>query len=269
MAAALPPDIKQVKRGDPLYNADDQLTASYLIQSGLGNLIAKKDGVEIEIVKAGVGQIVGEEAMWGGKTYSTSLMAENDIKAKMIPLRNMLTQIESSNPVLKLFLRSLSEKQKLWWQSLIELKSKVDTIPCPPEFITKLFAVIYHTASYIGEWKKSGNLAVVWPTYKKYCQRIFLESPVRLENAVYILVNTGIAKLEMIPCETDPDAPDELGFVHFTDIEKIKRFYEFTIKLKEFPTLENEEFKPILDGIAQWNRDGKITPPIEPKEKQD
>lgn len=265
---AAPTDIKLVKRGEPLYNAGDQLTASYLVQSGLVNLIAKKDGHEIEIVKAAVGHIIGEEAIWGEKTYPTNAVAENDLKAKMIPLRQMMAQIEASNPILKLFLKSLTEKQKLWWHSLIEQKGKVDTIPCPPEFITKLFAEIYHVATYIGTWKKDA-LVVVWPSFKKYCQRIFLESPVRLENAVYILVNCGIAKLEMIPCETDPDAPDELGFVHFLDTEKIKRFYEFTMKLKEFPTLENAEFKPILDGIAMWNRDGKIVPPIEPKPKKD
>ncbi|MCM0606391.1 MAG: Crp/Fnr family transcriptional regulator [Xanthomonadaceae bacterium] len=266
---AAPKDVKQVKRGDPLFSADKQLTASYMIQSGLANLIAKKDGIPIEIVKAGIGHIVGEEIMWGAKTYSTSCVAENDIKAKLIPLRQMLAQVEASSPVLKLFLRSLSEKQKQWWTELVTLKGKVDTIPCPPEFITKLFAVIYHTASYTGEWKKSGNLVVVWPSFKKYCQRIFLESPVRLENAVYILVNSGITELEMIPCETDPDAPDELGFVHFKDIEKVKRFYEFTIKLNEFPTLDPGEFKTIIEGIAEWNRLGKITPPIPEKEKKE
>jgi len=108
------------------------------------------------------------------------------------------------------FFSRIDRKQEVGWKALAGLRAEHDSTPCPPGRVTRLFAVIHQAATYTGTRKK-GEVVVVWPTFKKYCQRTFLESPVRLEQAVNILVKLRLATLEMIPCETDPEAPDELG----------------------------------------------------------
>jgi hypothetical protein len=67
----------------------------------------------------------------------------------------------------------------------------------------------------------------VWPSFRKYCQRVFGESPVRLEQLVYLLSTLGYVELEMVKSDTDPDGPEELGFVRFKDIAQIENFAEF------------------------------------------
>jgi hypothetical protein len=179
--------------------------------------------------------------------------------------------LTSGAPMIKAFVRGLLEKQRSWWSSLIDIKTEVDPTPCPPERVTKLFAVIYQVASYTGTRKKN-ETTVVWPTFKKYCQRTFLESPVRLEQAVNILVKQGCARLEMIPCETDPEAPDELGFVHFSDLDRVKSFYEFYRALYFTPPKgdglpqTDKANLAILREIDEWNKNGRVTlPPSQEK----
>jgi hypothetical protein len=145
---------------------------------------------------------------------------------------------------------------------LLSIKLEADPTPCAPARVVKLFATVYQVASYTGTYK-NGAMVVTWPTFKRYAQRTFLESPVRLEQAVNILVKLGYARHEMIPCETDPDAPDEVGFVHFTDLDRVKRFFEYCRKVRNSPSdghpLEADEANlAILREIAEWNSIGRV-----------
>lgn len=272
MAGGTEKELKALRRGEVVYQQDEPIPTSYLIKSGLASLALMKNGQAIDLGKAGSGHIIGEERLWGDEFSSCQIVVENEIKLEPINLKQALAPAEASNPFLRLFLRSLIDKQKTWWSLLLKSRAKGDTTPCPIDKIVKLFAVIYHVSSYIGE-KKNGGITVVWPTFKKYCQRVFLESPVRLEAAVYILVRAGAAKLEMIPCETDPDAPDELGFVHFTDLERVKKFYEWyrsrldTASLT--PAQADMNCLMILQEIEEWNKTGKVISPIEPKKEEE
>ena len=216
---------KTFRRGETIFKAGEPITQIYLIQSGLAAVSVLRGGKSIEIVQIGVGQILGEEALWGRKEWSVSAVANNDVRALPVDVSQAFAMLGSGAPLMKIFLKGLVEKEHAWWNTLLEIKSEADPTPCPPARVTQLFAVLHHAASYTGTKKKDATV-VVWPSFKKYCQRTFLESPVRLEQAVYILVKLGAARLEMIPCETDPEAPDELGFVHFTDLDRVRNFNE-------------------------------------------
>jgi hypothetical protein len=56
---------------------------------------------------------------------------------------------------------------------------------------------------------------------------MFLESPKRLQNAVNIFVKLGVAKYEFAKPEDDPDGPDEISAVQFSDLILIEQFFEF------------------------------------------
>jgi hypothetical protein len=83
---------------------------------------------------------------------------------------------------------------------------------------------------------------------------------VRLECAVNILVRLGYARLQFIPCETDPDAPDELGYVHFSNLDVVKSFYEYF--RDHGKSADDVAPDPAHEGflrlIATWNQEGKL-----------
>jgi hypothetical protein len=172
--------------------------------------------------------------------------------------------IGGGSQLVKVYTKGVMEKLRAASESLLSIKLESDPTPCPPDRIVKLFATIHTVASYTGT-RKGDATVVVWPAFKKYSQRTFLESPVRLEQAVYILVKAGHAKLEFIPCETDPEAPDELGFVHFLNLDAVKAFFEFYRK-RHFGAggalmvgdAEDEGNMAILQAIDEWNKRGKV-----------
>jgi hypothetical protein len=256
---------KVFRRGETVFKAGEPITHLYIVQSGVASVAIERGGKAIEIVQVGLGQLMGEEALWGRTEWSATATANNDIRALPIEAKEALTMLRSGSPLIQIFLKGLIEKERAWWDTLLEIRSEADTTPCPSDCVTQLFAVLYQAATYTGTEKK-GATVVVWPAFKKYCQRVFLESPVRLEQAVNILVKVGAAKLEMIPCETDPEAPDELGFVHFTDLPRVKRFYEFYRSVqfarpgakKQPMPKPDDTTRDILREIAEWNRNGKV-----------
>jgi hypothetical protein len=255
---------KTIRRGDTVFKAGDPITELYIIQSGVAALNVQRGDKSLEVAQVGMGQLLGEEALWGAKTWSTTAVANNDIRVMPIDLKEAVGMLKSGSPLIQMFLKGIIEKEHTWWDTLLAIKTESDPTPCPPERVTQLFAVLYQAATYTGTQKK-GHTVIVWPSFKKYCQRVFLESPVRLEAAVQILVKVGAAKLEFIPCETDPEAPDELGFVHFSDLERVKRFYEF-YRQAHFGKSAKGQAAPqpdptsvdIIREIAEWNRNGKV-----------
>jgi CRP-like cAMP-binding protein len=254
------------KRGQAIYKAGDAATHIYLVQSGLVSVNATRQGTVIEVSQVIANHILGEEALSGATHWSLDAVANNDVRLLPIPLAQARKLLDSGPALLKVYSNALLEKQKAWSNSLLDIKLESDPTPCPASHVVKLFAALYHTATYTGD-SKNGVTKVVWPTFKKYAQRVFLESPVRLEQAVNILVKLGYARLEMIPCETDPDAPDELGFVHFSDLDRVRSFFEFYrghyfSAARGMPASRSpgadETNLAILSEIESWNALGKV-----------
>jgi CRP-like cAMP-binding protein len=256
------PQSRVFKRGDFIYRAGEPVTHIYLIQSGLASVTVTRGNKKIEIAQVIAPQLLGEEALWGSVCWETSAVANNDVRAVPVEIATARTLFTSGSPLVQLYAKSIVHKQQAWVDSILQIKLESDPTPCAPDRVVKLFATIYHVASYTGTQKK-GATVVVWPTFKKYSQRTFLESPVRLEQAVNILVKLGYAEHEMIPCETDPEAPDELGFVHFKDLDRVKKFFEF-YRGQHFSGSGGLTPKPdeanlaILQEIEIWNAKGKV-----------
>ncbi|MBC7691215.1 MAG: cyclic nucleotide-binding domain-containing protein [Methylotenera sp.] len=253
---------KSFKRGDVIYSQGAPATNLYLLQSGIVSLSMARSGENLELMQVAASQVFGNEGLQGKFVRIASAVANNDVTLIEIELAMAKSWLEST-PLIKTISRSLIEKQRGLAQDIFGIQMESDPTPCPPERITKLFAVLYHTASYTGT-KKPAGMSVVWPSFKKYAQRTFLESPVRLEQAVLILVKLGYATLEYIPCETDPDAPDELGFVHFRDLEIIRSFFEFFREYMKSPGNFQDPSKiaplhqSMLVEIERWNTSGKV-----------
>ena len=256
----IPTEARLFRKGESLYKAGQPVTCIYLLQTGL---VAAGDQ---QIVAP---QLAGEEALWGVTHWTHSATAVNDTRALELPIESAQALIEGSPTLVKLFARSVAAKHRSTLISAAEIKREQDPTPCAPHHVVKLFAVIFHVIEYtskptpLGGDESAVEYPVNWPAFKKYAQRVFLESPVRLEQAINLLVKLDYARLQMVKCETDPDAPDELGFVHFKRIEGIREFFQFyrqqyyggTAIARDQVTASNAAF---LTAIEQWNQQGKV-----------
>jgi hypothetical protein len=132
---------------------------------------------------------------------------------------------------MKFLAKSMSDKLKLLTKEFTSMKLERDNTPCPPDQTAKIFGALFHSARSKGETRvdKAGKESIVvnFPLMRQYAQRIFLESPKRLETATNIFVKLGLAKYEMAKDPEDPEAPEHIGLVHFFDLPLVEQFFEF------------------------------------------
>lgn len=219
--------IKTYSKGQTLFKQGEPVRNIYFLQSGLVTMSIASQTGRVEVYQATAPQVVGTEALQGPSgVYETTAIASNDTSVIEFPADVATQTISKTSPVFKLVLTGMANKISVINAELRSFKLQGDSTPCPPALTAKLFATVFHVVSYSGA-PKGDALRIVWPSFRKYCQRVFGESPVRLEQLVYLLSTLGYADLEMVKSDTDPDGPEELGFVRFKDIAQIESFAEF------------------------------------------
>ena len=253
------------KKGETIYQVGDASGHVYLLTSGLVAFSIPSYSSSIEVGRSKAPQLIGFEGLSGEKFRTVTAKAVNDTEAEVYSLAQVGQLIERFPTILKLIVQGALKKQ--WSISAEVLKSKMESAPqfaCPVGEIPKLFATIYHAAVSTGK-KKDDRLTVVWSAYRKYCHWGLMESPLRVEQALQRLAKLGYTELEMVKSDTEPNAPDELGYVHFKDVDDLKNFYRFCHQHRDLPfdrvasllesskdPLEKKHLL-ILDEIRNWN----------------
>lgn len=215
-------NIKVFKKGDFLFREGESAKAVYFIQSGAVQLHLSRQKQTIELCILGSNQIAGEHAISGATVNPHTAVCLGEVKAIELPVDGVKTQIESASQLTKFLTKGLSDKLRVVFKELQSMKLERDNTPCPPDQTAKIFAALFHSSRLKLEGTKTN-----WPAAKQYAQRMFLESPKRLEQACNIFVKLGVAKYEWVKDENDPEAPEEIGFVHFTDLPLVEQFFEF------------------------------------------
>lgn len=214
-----------LKKGEVLFKEGDKAQVLYLIQSGQVSLQITR-GKPIELFTVGANAIVGDHALSGMGTNPHSAVALVETKLLELPLEAVKTQLEGASQFVKLLSKSLLDRSKLLQTELKSIRMERDSQPCPPDQMAKIFATLYHTARMKGEAQKDGSLVVPWPLTKQYAQRVFLESPKRLESAARIFVKLGLGSFVMQKNEEDPEAPEEIGKLILTKPDLIEWTFE-------------------------------------------
>jgi CRP-like cAMP-binding protein len=221
-------------KGQVLFRQGEPCNKLFILKTGLLSLTQDRDGKSIEIFRATPPQVVGVEALAGQVTYTHTATALNDtqvIELASNPLKAILQKTQNSTGAIT---DALIQKYQMMMSDILVHALVDSSIPCPPALTAKLFATIFQVASYTSE-KKANKQRVVWPSFRKYCQRVFTESPVRLEQAIYLLQSLGYAETELVKDSADPKATEVLGFVHFSNLDQIESFANFF--RKRFKTL--------------------------------
>lgn len=236
--------VKTFKKGEALYKEGDKAQTIYLIQSGSVSLQLVRQKQTIELCTLGGMQIIGEHALSGAASHPHSAVARAEVKAIELSVEAVRTQLESATQIQKLLMKSLGDKLKVVMKDCQSMRLERDNTPCPADQTAKIFGVVYHVAKIKGEpppeaprrgkleenvkpAMPANTLVVNWLNMRQYAQRVFLESPLRMQNAINILVKLGWAKYDMVKPEDNPDGPEEIGSVQFYDLPVVEQFFEF------------------------------------------
>lgn len=218
--------LKTIKKGETLFSEGDKATTVYLVQSGLISVFLQRPKKNIEIYQVAGSQVLGEYALFSSPQHPFSAVALNETKVLEIPLELFKYQLDGSSQIIQLLLKSMIEKQKNSTNEIKSIRMEKDSSPCPPEYVSRVFGVIYHVAKQIGI-EKEDRVSVTWSSFRQYAQRVFLENPMRLENGCNILVKLKLAEFEYVKNDSDPEAPQEYGYLHFFDLPAIEKFFEY------------------------------------------
>lgn len=229
-------NVKTFKKGEFLFKEGDKIQFLQLIQTGQVTLCISRPKKNIDLFNLGASQIVGEQAGFTNGTYNYSAIATTETKVVELPVDTYKAQVDGTSQIIKVVIKSLTERLKTAMQEVRSYKMEKDASPCPEDQVAKIFGTIYHTANHKGEReadKNSGKILAPnkvrldWTVMKQYAQRIFCESPKRLEQACCMLVKLKMATFEMGKPIDDPDGADEIQGIVIPDITAIEAFFEF------------------------------------------
>lgn len=223
------PDAKVVKKGQFLFKAGDKIQSVYVIQSGQVNVCVQKNNKIFDIMTVGNGYVFGDLVVLGTGVYLYSGLAQQELTVTEIPVDVFKAQYEALTPTHKSFIKTMADRLKWSVNEVKNMKQEKSALPCPDESIPRVFGAIFHVLNHKG-LKEGTKAKVDWNTLKNYSQRIFGESPKRVEQATQILVKLkqGDYTLGRDPGNPDPEAPETeiLGFNCF-DIGALEAFFEF------------------------------------------
>ncbi len=220
---------KVAKKGEFLIKEGDKIASLILVQSGGASVCLNRNKKNIDIFPIGSSQVLGELALAGVGVHPFSIYATTETKYMEFPLDAAKAQVESAPQFLKLLIKSLIDRLKVSSNEIKKQKMEKDSSPCPEDQVAKIFGTIYHAANHKADKdeKDPQRRTIDWVMMKQYGQRIFTESPRRLEQAVNVLVKMKMATYIMGKPIDDPEGPDEIHKVTFFDLSTIEAFFEF------------------------------------------
>lgn len=216
---------KVFKRGEAIYKEGEKASALYLIQAGQVSLQVQR-AKPIEIFIVGNGQVIGDHALTGLSSHPHTAIAVTEVRILELPLEAVKAQVEGASQILKVMAKSLADRAKLLHNELKSIRLERDSQACPPDQLAKILATVFHVARTKGKVEKDGSTHVSWILMKQYAQRLFLESPKRLEAAITVFVKLNQASFVMQKNEEEPDQPEEIGTVIFKDLNLIEWVFE-------------------------------------------
>ena len=219
--------IKTFKKGEVLFREGEKPTNLFFIQGGQVSLQLTRQKQTIELCVLGNNQICGEHGLAGVPTNPHTAIALTEVKTIEMGVELVRTQIEAGTQLVKFLTKSLAEKSKVVMKDFTSMKLERDNTPCPPDQTAKIFGTLYHVARTKGENQENGLVRVEFRLLKQYAQRVFLESPKRLEMAMNVFVKLGVAKYEWAKLEDDPAAVEEISHITFSDLPLVEQFFEY------------------------------------------
>ena len=190
-------EFKIIKKGQFLFKAGDKIQSVYVIQSGQVSICLQKNNKIFDIMNVGNGYVFADLVVLGTNTYLYSGLAQQELKVTEIPLDVFKLQYESLSSNYKSFIKTMAERLKWAVNEVKNAKQEKAAVPISEESIPRVFGSIFHVLNHKG-LKEGEKAKIDWLTLKNYSQRIFGESPKRVEQATQILVKLKQAEYVLV-----------------------------------------------------------------------
>lgn len=217
---------KRLKKGEILFRENEPIQMIYVVQSGKLSLGVERGGKRLEILSAGVSQVLGEQALFSNARHMFTAEATQETKLMEVPVEMVKAQINSATAGVKLLLKSMVDETKQIRQLVRSFKMESDKSPCPQPSIPRIFALLNLVARHTGKTipEKPGELLVDWGVLKLYTTRMFAESPQRMRSLLDLLKKLGLAELKI---EKTEEGEEELAKATLFNIQAVEDFAEF------------------------------------------
>lgn len=254
---------KVIKKGEFLFKEGEKIANITILQKGTLQLVLQRQKKNIELFNVTAGTILGEGILSGQLTYPFSALATQECQVLDIPAESVKNVVEATPQMLKMLIKSLSDRLKTAVTDVKSTRLEKDPAPCPGDAVPRVFAAIFHVGNHKGtKDEQNPNISTVdWGMFKQYSHRMFGESLKRLENALNILVKLKMAEYEMGKPPEDPEAPEQIMKVKILDLASIEIFFEFyqyyffktgkaeLLKADDTSTMVLQKFLELSEGI--------------------
>ncbi len=247
---------KRFKKGEVIYKEGDTLASFYILQSGKVSLYLERAGQRTEIDQPAIGQMFGEQGIFGFPKQMFNAEAHTEVRVVEMPIEPMKTVFEKSPAPYKLFVKAMGDElRRLRGIVKSNKMDNGDTGTCPPRMIPRLCAILVLVAEHTGQkpkppptnvvnfkqpeppvgWVPEYNPArfvdtdiiVNFNTLKIYTSRMFLESPLRMQGVCEVLAKLGYVSLRYEKNEeTDIEELQEVRIHNKDVIEHFGEFYQ-------------------------------------------
>lgn len=211
------------KKGEQIFKEGEKITHLHIIQSGSVTLSLSRGKKNLEQFHLSSGQVLGEGLFCGQTAQVFTALVTSESKVFEVPVEELKTQYDQSPNFIKFTIKSFAERLKQTQTEIKNLKSDKDALPCPPEAVPALFSALYFSL----QKKQDGPDSFPWISTRTYAQRVFGQSPKKLEQALLIFAKLKLAELVWGTPEADPEAPEEIQEVKFSQWTLIEFFFEY------------------------------------------
>jgi hypothetical protein len=217
------------KKGEVIFKEGEKPTHLFMIQSGMVSVCIQRPKKNVEILSLGPQQVLGDLAFSGISTQPYSAIATSDTKIVEIPFDVYKQTVDGTGQMIKVLIKSMADKLKTLSSEVRTAKMEKEPLPCPEDQIPQVFGAIFHVTHHKGQKdpKKPSEITIEWSQLRSYAQRIFGQPAKRLEQALCILSKLKICSFEMGKPPEDPEGPDQITTVHFSDLGVVEAFFEF------------------------------------------
>ncbi|MGE0763862.1 MAG: cyclic nucleotide-binding domain-containing protein [Bdellovibrionales bacterium] len=217
---------KKLKKGEILFRENEPIGMLYVVQSGKIALNVERGGKKVEVMTAGVSQLLGEQALFANARHMFTAEALQETKLMEVPVEVVKTQLAAAQSAVKVLVKSMVDEAKVNRQALRSVKMEGDKSPCPQPAIPRIFAMLNLVGRHTGKKnpEKPEQIRVDWGVLKLNATRMFAESPQRMRSLLELLAKIGLCELQMGKNE---EGEEELQGALIHNIQQIEDFAEF------------------------------------------
>jgi CRP-like cAMP-binding protein len=273
---------RRFKKGEKIYSEGDQLKSLFMLQSGKVSIYSERGGQKTEVDQPMIGNVMGEQAVFGYPRQVYNAEAISEVKVVEIPLDILKALFDKTPTVYKLFIKALGDELRRLRGALRTHKMEHEAAPCPSRFIPRLAGILTLVAHHVGakpkvdltipQYKldeekkknptfKDDDILLSFHVLKIYTTRMFLESPQRMQSFCELLGKLGYIHLQYeLNEDTEVMELQELRIHEAQTIELFGQFYQhnfFKAGKSEVIALDKTAVK-CAAGICEFAKDKEV-----------